>query len=61
MYAMRALEQNPYIIESLSCVLSILRMIDFRSLILLNIFCRMYLILKESKNTALFLSINKES
>ena len=51
-------KKNPHIIESSSCIPNILCVID---LILLNTFCGVYSVLKESKYTVIFLSINNET
>ena len=55
---MKAIQKNPHIIESSSCIPNILCGMD---LILLNTFRGVYSVLKESKDTAIFLSINNET
>ena len=57
---MKGIQQNPHIIESSDCIMNMLRVIDL-SLIWLNGYCGIYSISKESKHTAVFLSINNET
>ena len=57
---MKAIQQNPHIIDSLSCVLNILWVIDL-SLILIDTSRGIYWIPKESKYAAKFLSIDNEA
>ena len=57
---MEAIQYNPHTIYSLSCILNILWVIDL-SLILFNTSWGIYSIPKESKYTALFMSINDEN
>ena len=57
---MKAIQQNPHIIDSLSCILNILLVIDL-SFTLFDTSWGVYSISKESKYTAVFLSINNES
>ena len=54
------IQQNPHITDSVSCILNILRVIDL-SLALSNTLWGIYSIPKESKYTAVFLSINNET
>ena len=54
------IQDNPHIIDLLSCILNILWVIDL-SLILFNTSRKIYSIPKESKYTAKFLSINNET
>ena len=57
---MKGIQQNPHIIESSDCLMNMLRVIDL-SLIWLNGYCGIYSIPKESKKTAVFLSINNKT
>ena len=57
---MKAIEQNPNIRDWSDCIFNMLCVLDL-SLILSNTFCGIYSIKKESKYTAVFLSINSET
>ena len=57
---MKAIQQYPDIIDSSSCILNILSVVDL-SLILFNMSRGIYSIPRESKYTAVFLSINNKT
>ena len=55
-YSMKVIQENPHIKESSDCILNMLCVMDL-SLILFNTSWGIYSILKESKYTAVFLSV----
>ena len=57
---MKAIQQNPHVIDSLSSILNILRVIDL-CLILFNTSRGIHSIPRESNYISLFWSINKET
>ena len=62
MYSMNVIQKNPDIIESSDCILNMLCVVDLSLiLILFNNSYGIYLILKGSKYTVLFLSINNKA
>ena len=59
-YSMKVIQQNPHIIDSLSCILNLLSVIDL-SVISFNTFRGLHSVPKEFKYRINFLTINNEA